>query len=71
MCLALFRGRKHLPFRTGLRPLGPLASAIVVILGRLIVRGFLQRLASLDIDRSHHLHCNVRVSVEYVMVLHQ
>lgn len=62
MCLALFRWGKDLPFRTCLRLLGPLASAIVVILlGRLIVRGFLKWLASLDVVRSHHLHCYVRV----------
>lgn len=40
-------------------------------LSRLIVRGFPLWLTSLDLDCSHHLHCYVRVSVEYVMALHQ
>lgn len=69
-CLATFRRGAMLRFRTCLRLLGLMASALVVVpLGRLYMRPFQRWVAGLCLNPSRHRHRSVFVTADCVRVL--
>ncbi|XP_056116181.1 uncharacterized protein LOC130092365 [Rhinichthys klamathensis goyatoka] len=71
-CLNEFQRGKNVSFRTCLRLLGLMASALIVIpLGRLFMREFQRWVASLRLDPLRHCRRRVRVTSEAVFALRQ
>lgn len=69
-CLANFRRGALLRFRTCLRLLGLMASALIVVpLGRLHMRPFQRWVAGLCLNPSRHRHRNIIVTAECVRAL--
>ncbi|KAK5930500.1 hypothetical protein CgunFtcFv8_026728 [Champsocephalus gunnari] len=69
-CLALFQRRKHVLFRTCLRLMGLMASAILVVrLGRLHMREFQRWVAALKLNPARHGARRVMVTVKCVTAL--